>query len=372
MVATRPATRGQDQQQRVDRVEHRLLVLLQVAVVGERQALERGQQRHEVADEAAGLAAGQLGDVRVLLLRHDRRAGGVGVVHLDPAELLRGPEHDLLAQPRQVHADHAPRRTGTRRRSHGRRPRPSSWRAAASKPSSGGHGLRVERQRRAGQRAGAERARRPRACPSRRSRSMSRAKACTCASSWWPKEHRLRVLQVGHAGRGASRRAARPGPISAVSSSTSRDDDRADVVAQVEPQVGGDLVVAAAAGAQLAAERAEPLQQAALQRGVHVLVGDGRPELARLAGALQVVERAEHALELVVVEQPRPVQHAGVRPRRRQVVRHEPPVEVHAHRQPGQRVGRAALEAAAPQPHRRCRSLTGRLLKLPRDRPPRR
>ena len=48
---------------------------------------------------------------------------------------------------------------------------------------------------------------------------------------------------------------------------------RAHVVAQVEPQVGGDLVVAAAAGAELAAQRAELLGEPALERLVHVLVG---------------------------------------------------------------------------------------------------
>ena len=68
--------------------------------------------------------------------------------------------------------------------------------------------------------------------------------------------------------------------ISAVSSSATRADDLADVVTQVQPQVGRDLVVAAAAGAQLAAERADPLEQPALERGVDVLVVGRRPELA--------------------------------------------------------------------------------------------
>jgi hypothetical protein len=92
-------------------------------------------------------------------------------------------------------------------------------------------------------------------------------------------QHRLGVLQVGHAGRG---RVAVP--LGLVDQrglqlgEPARDQPR--VVAQVQPQVGGDLVVAAAAGPQLAAERAEPLEQPALERGVHVLVGDRRPERA--------------------------------------------------------------------------------------------
>ena len=126
----------------------------------------------------------------------------------------------------------------------------------------------------------------------------------------------------------------------------------AGVVAQVQPQVGGDLVVAGPAGAQLAAERAEPLQQAAFERGVHVLVVDGGPELAGRAGRLQVVQRGEHAAQLVGVEQAGPGQHPGVRPGGGQVVRGQPPVELHAHRQPGQRLGRPAGEPPTPQPGR--------------------
>ena len=70
-VATWPVKAGSEYLEGVDGVEDRLLVLLQVAVVGEREALERGQQTGEVADKATGLAAGELGDVGVLLLRHD-------------------------------------------------------------------------------------------------------------------------------------------------------------------------------------------------------------------------------------------------------------------------------------------------------------
>ena len=88
----------------VERVEQRLLVLLQVAVVGERQALERGEEPGEVADQAAGLAAGELGDVGVLLLRQHRRAGAVRIGEPEEAELLaattaRSPRRDATGAP---------------------------------------------------------------------------------------------------------------------------------------------------------------------------------------------------------------------------------------------------------------------------------
>ena len=121
------------------------------------------------------------------------------------------------------------------------------------------------------------------------------------------------------------------------------------MVAQVEPQVGGDLVVAGTAGAQLATERAEAFQQAAFQGGVHVFVVDRGPELAGRAGRLEVVEGGQHAAEFIGVEQAGRGQDAGVRPRGGQIVGGQAPVELDAHRQPGQGLGGAAGEPAAPQ-----------------------
>jgi hypothetical protein len=89
--------------QRVDGVEQRLLVFLVVLVVGQRLALHQGQQAHQVADHAAALAARQLGDVGVALLRHDRRAGAVAVGQVDEAEVLAHPQHQLFGQARDVH-----------------------------------------------------------------------------------------------------------------------------------------------------------------------------------------------------------------------------------------------------------------------------
>jgi hypothetical protein len=163
-----------------------------------------------------------------------------------------------------------------------------------------------------------------------------------------PERDRLRVLDVRHARRGRvdvpfgllDERVGEPDQLRG---------DAAGVVAQVEPQVGGHLVVARPAGAQLAAERAEPLQQTALQRGVHVFVLDGGPERAGGAGGLQVVERGEHLAELVGVEQARAGQDPGVRPRRGEVVRRQPPIELNAHRKPGQSLGGTAGETASPQ-----------------------
>ena len=89
----------------IDLVEDRLLVLLEITVVGERKSLEDGEETGEITDEPTGLAARELGDVRILLLRHDRGTGRVGIVEGDVAELLRVPDDDLLGQAGDVDAD---------------------------------------------------------------------------------------------------------------------------------------------------------------------------------------------------------------------------------------------------------------------------
>ncbi len=309
------------------------------------------EQAGEPADQPPGLAAGQLGHVRVLLLRHDRRAGGVAVVDLDPAELLRGPEHDLLAQPRQVHADERRREAelggevpvADRVHRVGRRGAEAELR---------GQFARVERQRRPGQRARAERGDRRPLVPVPQPVRVPRERVHV-GQQLVREQHRLGVLQVRHPGGGhacvpfglaeqGGLQLGQPG------------NDHAHVVPQVQPQVRGHLVVAAPPGAQLAAEGAEPLQQPAFQGRVHVLVGGGGAERAVAAGAVEVVQGAQHRVPFGLGQQPGAVQRPGVRAGGQQIVGGQPPVELHADRQPGQRIGRPGLEPAAPQPGRRA------------------
>ncbi len=153
-------------------------------------------------------------------------------------------------------------------------------------------------------------------------------------------EHRLGVLHMGH-----SRRRRLLGEVAfclvhqrGLQLSEPRG-DLSRVIAQVHPQVGRDLIVPAPASAQPAAQRPDALEQAPFQRGVHVLVGRGGPEGAGLAVPAELIDRGEQPGDLLVVEQPSPVQHARVRAGREQVIAREPPVELNADRQPRQRVG---------------------------------
>ena len=59
--------------QRFGGVERSLLALLQIFVVRQRQRLHGYKKSHQIPDDTAHLSAGQLREVRVLLLRHNRR-----------------------------------------------------------------------------------------------------------------------------------------------------------------------------------------------------------------------------------------------------------------------------------------------------------
>jgi hypothetical protein len=126
--------------------------------------------------------------------------------------------------------------------------------------------------------------------------------------------------------------------------------DDPGVVAQEHPAQRGHLVVARPAGAELAAQLGSgALDQAALQRTVHVLIGFRRHVGARGDVLIQPGEGGEHAFQLGVVQQAGLVQHAGVRLGAGDVVAGQPPVEVRGLAQRRQGIGGAAGEPAAPQ-----------------------
>ena len=82
---------------------------------------------------------------------------------------------------------------------------------------------------------------------------------------------------------------------------------RAEWSQQVHPHEGGDLVVAAAAGAQLAAELgADDLDERALERTVHVLVAGSARRAAALDPLEQVVEPGDASPQLVLGRGSRP------------------------------------------------------------------
>ncbi|GMA92877.1 hypothetical protein GCM10025869_34060 [Homoserinibacter gongjuensis] len=82
--------------------------------------------------------------------------------------------------------------------------------------------------------------------------------------------------------------------------------DAGGMVEQVQPDERRDLVVAAAARTQLAAELgADGRDELALEGEVHVLVFGKRTDDAVAHTAIDHLEPLEHPLQLVVVEEPR-------------------------------------------------------------------
>ena len=342
-----PGDCRQQHLQGVDRVERGLLVLLQVSVVGQRQRLQGGQQTGQVPDQPSGLAAGELCNVGVLLLRHDGAAGGVRVVEGDEPELLGGPDDDLFTDARQVDADH------------GRHPAELRHQVPGGGAVDGvlhrsleaqlrRHLGGVQTERGPGQgprsvgRVGQPRVQvtQPLHIPQQRPR---------VGQQMVGQQDRLGVLQVGAARHRRARVLLRL-PGERVDDVEHPGGDAARRVAQVHPDHGGDLVVAGAASTQLASEIfSGPLQESALQGPVDVLIRVCGDEAARRDVVVQPLQRREHTGQLVVTEQLGAVQHPGVGLGAGDVVGGELPVEVRGLAQRRHDVGRAGGEAAAPE-----------------------
>ncbi len=86
----------------VEGIEQPLLVFLHVLVVGQRQRLQAHQHAQLGTDHPAGLATDQLQRIRVLLLRHQRRAGSDRIGKLHKARLAGVVEDEVFGKARQV------------------------------------------------------------------------------------------------------------------------------------------------------------------------------------------------------------------------------------------------------------------------------
>ena len=258
-------------------VEDWLLVLLHVLVVGQRDALHGGEQAHQVAVDAARLAARELGEVGVLLLRHDGGAGGVGVVHCDEAELVARPVHELLAQARQVHLRHragveqVEEEVAVAHRVHG-------VLGDAREAQLLGHHGAVERVGGAGQGGTAQGAYVGRVIGVAQAAGVAREHP-VIGQHMVAEEHRLGLLHVGVARHDHAELA-----LGALKQHLAHLADLgvqlAAQAARDEAVVEGHLVVAGAARVKASAGRADALGQRLLHRHVDVLVVDVEVEVA--------------------------------------------------------------------------------------------
>ena len=156
MPSSSPAIAWSDASRVSTASKRRLLVFLQIPVVREREPLERGQQPGQVADHPPGFAPHQLGDVGVLLLGHHRGTGRERVGQPHESELGTRPQHDLLADTREMHLGECGREYGFGHEV-SIRDRVERVLESGREPEQGGGAVRIERQARSGQRAGTER-----------------------------------------------------------------------------------------------------------------------------------------------------------------------------------------------------------------------
>ena len=194
-------------------------------------------------------------------------------------ELLARPQHDLLAEAREVHLRERERRTAPRRRSRGRTRRRASSRSggrsrgSAATPS--GSSGRLEPAS-APAPSGDTSARAQRVAPA----VDVAAKRPEVREQMVREQHRLRALQVRVAGE-VDVVAGLVGAATSTSWSVVDAARRPAPRVAGQPQVGGDLVVAAPAGVELRAGGAGELGDAALDRRVDVLVGRRRTRTCR-------------------------------------------------------------------------------------------
>ena len=175
-------------------------------------------------------------------------------------------------------------------------------------------------------------------------------------------QHGLGPLQVGVAGQVGVARLLGPRPAAPAAASSTPPATTASSRLVPQPQVGGDLVVAAAAGVELGPGRPGQLGDPPLDGGVDVLVAGAELERARRPARSSTRSRAaEHGAGLVAVEEPGPHQAPHVGPRAGEVVGRQAPVERQADGEGQQLLGRPAARTGPCQSVTGCRAASGRL-----------
>ena len=281
------------------------LVLLEVAVVRERKALDDREEPGEPPERRPGLAADELRHVGIELLGHHRRACRRGLRERHEAELRGAPDDDLLADPREVPEQDRARIEVVE----GEVPVGDRVERVCRLRS----GRCRERQCRAGERSRAQRAR------SRLFRGVGEADQVALEhrcprEEVVPERDRLCPLQMGVAGEERLGLALRK-PQDHVREAGDPGARLGAGVRDVEAESSSNLVVARAPRVDLAADGPEET----LERRVDVLVAGDE------GGAL-LADGGQTGLDLAqlrVGEEPGLVQAMGVHERRLAVVREE-------------------------------------------------
>ena len=174
-----------------------------------------------------------------------------------------------------------------------------------------GHVVAVDRQARAGHGRGAQAAARWPGARQSASRPPVALEFFAVGQPVVGGQHRLGPLQVRVAGQDARRRRARQRPTNARCKLDQPRVDLVDRVADPEPQIGRDLVVAAAGGVQLAADVAEAVDQRPLDVHVDVFQFGAEREAALLNFLADLAQRLLNLLAFVGGDAGRPWPASG-------------------------------------------------------------
>ena len=342
----RPRDRRQDEVQRVHRVEERLLVLLEVAVVAGRQAVQHRRDRHEVRRHTCRLPADEFSGIGVPLLRHHARAGGVGLVEFGPCQRLVGPSSKIRRQARKVgRGDRRHRQELLDEITIAHRVDRVRERPAHAQPLGGGRRIQPQRggRRRAGAQRGCGRTIGPLREPLEVAGARPRVRQQVVAERHGLGE--TRVGRTGHHGRLMLTRALDQHGHQRADRSV----DPCAGVEQPEPQVGHDQIVARPPRVELGAEVAEAFGDLAFHDRVDVFVGGTEDDRARCELLADLGQRGIERFGFIGGEQSGGQQRADMRARGANIRLTQPLVEVQGTSQ-GVRLGcRRRREPSRPQ-----------------------
>ena len=268
------------------------------------------------------------------------------------AELTRRPQHQLVAEPGEMHHQQRARCGDL----HGEVTVGNGVHAVGAERAEAelrAHTLAIQRQRRPCQRAAAQR--HDVAACTRVSQALDVALQHLDVSEQMVREaHHLGALQVRVPGHGVAAVLA-GSPDERLLEVGEREHELAARVLRPAAEVGGDLVVAAAPGLQLGGGRTGNLVQATLDGAVHVLVGRIERERSPTKLIAQRAQAGRDAALLGGAEHPDGMQHPRVRGRARQVLLPETAVDGNARGVLLHQRRRLGPQASVPELRRRLR-----------------